>query len=48
MESEQTRNEFISLDGRERYHIGIIDYLQDYSRLKRIEYHAKTALKSGS
>ena len=37
-----TRNEFISSDGTELYHVSVIDYLQEWNAHKRTEHWLKS------
>ena len=43
-----SRNQFVSQDMLKLYHIGIIDYLQEFSRKKKVENFTKTIFKSKS
>ena len=37
-----TRNEFLSVDGTELYHLSVIDYLQDFNKNKQCESWLKS------
>lgn len=39
-----TRNTFLSVDGKQVYHLGIIDYLQDFNLEKTAECYAKKSI----
>lgn len=40
------RNKYVSKDGQELYHIGIIDYLQTWNAAKRVERASKQLFKN--
>lgn len=44
--NSRSRNIYISSDGTEAYHIGVIDYLQGYTLEKKLEYTYKSRLGS--
>ena len=46
--NEFSRNVFISEDRRMIYHIGIIDYLQEWNFNKKIEHSFKTKIRRSS
>mmetsp|Transcript_27991 Transcript_27991/g.37915 ORF Transcript_27991/g.37915 Transcript_27991/m.37915 type:complete len:107 (+) Transcript_27991:2165-2485(+) len=41
-----TRNTFLSVDGKQVYHLGIIDYLQDFNLEKTAECYAKKSINA--
>lgn len=43
-EPNKTRHKFLSKDCKHIYHLGIIDYLQDFNIEKKFEYYAKTLI----
>mmetsp|Transcript_64256 Transcript_64256/g.88880 ORF Transcript_64256/g.88880 Transcript_64256/m.88880 type:complete len:95 (+) Transcript_64256:48-332(+) len=43
-EDRKNRHRFLSIDCKHIYHLGIIDYLQDFNVEKKFEYHAKTLI----
>lgn len=42
-EDKKTRHKFLSKDCKYIYHLGIIDYLQDFNIEKKLEYYAKSS-----
>lgn len=46
-DNEKSRFKFHSVDGKYIYHIGIIDYLQDYDFGKKFENWAKSLTHNG-
>lgn len=44
-ETEQSRHKFLSEDGKFIYHVGIIDYLQDFNIEKKLENFFKQYVK---